>query len=117
MFKRIIVAMVCMLVVVGCGVGTSVVTAQASVSEERTAEKMFDVSAFDSWCGNGYEDGIIRMVAGWYYTEGMVEDETGNLWSVDVPVTEDDFLLLWIADSNTEDVTDDIVIKVWAEVH
>lgn len=117
MFKRIIVGVLCMMLVVGSAVSTSVVTAQASVTEERTAQQMFDVSAFDSWCGNGYEDGVIRMVAGWYYEQGVVEDERGNLWSVDVPVTEEDFLLLWIADSNTEDVTDDIVIKVWAEVH
>lgn len=115
MFKRIIVGMLCMMLVVGYGASASVVTAQAS--EERTAQQMFDVSAFDSWCGNGYEDGIIRMVGGWYHAEGMVEDETGNLWAVDVPVAEDDFLLLWIADNNTQDVTDDIIIKVWAEVH
>ena len=117
MFKRIIGGMMCMMIAAGCVLNTGVVTAQASVGEKRTAQQMFDVSAFDSWCGNDYEEGVIRMVAGWYYSQGMVEDETGNVWCVDVPVTEEDFLLLWIADNNTADVTDDIIIKVWAEVH
>ena len=117
MFKRIAIAMVFVFGLVGYGLSECVVTAQASTNEEQTAQQMFDVSAFDAWCGDNYENGVIRMVGGWYYSQDMVEDETGNVWYVDVPVAEDDFLLLWIADNNTADVTDDIIIKVWAEVH
>lgn len=90
---------------------------------ERTAETMLDVSALNGWCGDGWEDGTIRMVGAWMVEddEGLytLEDETGNLWQVaDVCIYPDDFLLLWIADSNTpDDVGDDLIIKAWAEVH
>ena len=48
-----------------------------------------------------------------------LEDETGELWRVeDVTVEDNDCILLWIVDNHTEDdVTDDVVIKVYTEAH
>ena len=78
----------------------------------------FDTSIIESqWCGS-FTDGTIRMVGAWWYTDGVVEDEQGQLWAVEESVTAEDFLLLWIADNNTPNkTTDDIIIKVWREVH
>ena len=81
-------------------------------------EQMFDTSIIEAqWCG-GFSDGTIRMVGAWWYADGVVEDEMGQLWGIDVPVTNEDFLLLWIADNNTPDnTTDDIIIKTWREAY
>ena len=80
--------------------------------------KVFDTSIIEhEWCGD-FSDGTIRMVGAWYYTDGVVEDEQGQLWGVEESVTAEDFLLLWIADNNTPNkTTDDIIIKVWREAH
>lgn len=82
------------------------------------------VSAFDTeyleeaWCGSGFSEGTIRMIGAWWYAEGVVEDENGQLWKVDQDIDISDFLLLWIADNNTpENPTDDIMIKVWHEAY
>lgn len=81
-------------------------------------KQMFDTSVIEQeWCG-GFTDGTIRMVGAWWYADGVVEDEQGQLWGVDVPVSNEDFLLLWIADNNTpNNTTDDIIIKTWREVY
>ncbi len=78
----------------------------------------FDTSVIEQeWCG-GFTDGTIRMVGAWWYADGVVEDEQGQLWGIDVPVTNEDFLLLWIADNNTpNNTTDDIIIKTWREAY
>ena len=80
-------------------------------------DEPIDTSAINNWCG-GMEDGTIRMVGGAYYVDGVVEDEQGQLWDIDVTIDEQDFLLLWIADNHTpNDPTDDIIIKVWREAY
>lgn len=81
-------------------------------------DKAFDTSIIEqAWCGS-FTDGTIRMVGAWYYTDGVVEDNQGQLWAVEESVTAEDFLLLWIADNNTPNkTTDDIIIKVWREAH
>ena len=81
-------------------------------------EQLFDTSIIEAmWCG-GENMGTIRMVGAWWYTDGVVEDEQGQLWKVDQQVTEDDFLLLWIADNHTPNNTiDDVMIKVWREAY
>ena len=78
----------------------------------------FDTSIIEqAWCG-GFEDGQVRMVGAWWYADGVVEDEQGQLWGIDQEVSKEDFLLLWIADNNTpNDTTDDVVIKVWREAY
>jgi hypothetical protein len=78
----------------------------------------FDTSIIEAqWCG-GFEDGTVRMVGAWWYADGVVEDEQGQLWGIDQEVSMEDFLLLWIADNNTPDkTTDDIIIKVWREAY
>ena len=81
-------------------------------------EQMFDTSIIESnWCGS-FEDGTVRMVGAWWYADGVVEDEQGQLWGIDQEVSMEDFLLLWIADNNTpNNTTDDVVIKVWREAY
>lgn len=81
-------------------------------------EQMFDTSIIEAqWCG-GFYDGTVRMVGAWWYADGVVEDEQGQLWAVEQSINTDDFLLLWIADNNTPDnTTDDLIIKVWREAY
>lgn len=84
---------------------------------------VFDTTAIDTWC-RGEDLGTVRMVegypakhsAGGYWT---LVDGYGEQWTVSgIGLHHDDFLLLWIADNHTtEDVTDDVIIKVWAEAH
>lgn len=82
----------------------------------------FDTTAIDTWC-RGEDLGTVRMVGAWV-AESMdnahtLNDETGNAWTVeDITLHEDDWLLLWIVDNHTtEDVTDDVIIKVWREAY
>ena len=83
---------------------------------------VFDTTSIDAWC-RGEDLGTVRMVGAWVAESvdntHTLNDETGNAWTVeDITLHEDDWLLLWIADNHTtEDVTDDVVIKVWAEAH
>ena len=81
-------------------------------------EENFDTSIIENnWCG-GFCDGQVRMVGAWWYADGVVEDEQGQLWGIDQQVDEQDFLLLWIADNNTPNNTvDDLIIKVWREAY
>ena len=81
-------------------------------------EQMFDTSIIEAqWCG-GFSDGQVRMVGAWWYADGVVEDEQGQLWGIDQEVGIEDFLLLWIADNNTpNNTTDDIIIKTWREAY
>lgn len=78
----------------------------------------FDTSIIEAqWCG-GFEDGTVRMVGAWWYADGVVEDEQGQLWAVEQSINTDDFLMLWIADNNTpNNTTDDLIIKVWREAY
>ena len=81
-------------------------------------EQMFDTTPIEQeWCG-GFIDGTMRMVGAWWYADGVVEDEQGQLWGIEQTIDKEDFLLLWIADNNTPDkTTDDIIIKVWREAY
>lgn len=79
-------------------------------------EGNFDTSALSQWCGDA-SLGRVRMLGGWLAPNGKgVEDEQGNVWNVEGDYTNEDYLLLWIADNGTaEDVADDVVVKVWRE--
>ena len=81
-------------------------------------EQAFDTTPIEqAWCG-GFTDGTVRMVGAWWYADGVVEDEQGQLWVIEQSIDKEDFLLLWIADNNTPDkTTDDIIIKVWREAY
>ena len=81
-------------------------------------EQAFDTTPIEqAWCG-GFTDGTVRMVGAWWYADGVVEDEQGQLWGIEQSIDKEDFLLLWIADNNTPDKsTDDIIIKVWREAY
>lgn len=78
----------------------------------------FDTSIIENnWCG-GFEDGVVRMVGAWWYADGVVEDEQGQLWGIEQNINTDDFLMLWIADNHTpNNTTDDLIIKVWREAY
>ena len=81
-------------------------------------EQMFDTTPIEqAWCGS-FADGTVRMVGAWWYADGVVEDEQGQLWGIEQSIDKEDFLLLWIADNNTPDkTTDDIIIKLWREAY
>ena len=110
------------------GCGASLETEEPA-QEQLIAERMvvplpvqndiFDTSILEAlWCNGDEDEGTIRMVGAWWYADGVVEDELGDLWMLDQEVDVCDFLLLWIADNNTpSDSTDDIVVKVWREVY
>ena len=85
---------------------------------EVVREQAFDTSVLEQeWCG-GFTDGTVRMVGAWHYADGVVEDEQGQLWGIDQQVSEQDFLLLWIADNNTPNkTTDDLIITGWREAY
>lgn len=85
---------------------------------EVVGPKNFDTSIIESqWCG-GFTNGTVRMVGAWWYTDGVVEDEQGQLWAVEQSIEQEDFLLLWIADNHTpNNTTDDLIIKVWREAY
>lgn len=96
------------------------VIAQKYATEQ--ANKKFDTSTLDNWCA-GDEEGIIRMVAAVPYAREdntlTLKDEQGELWLVeDMDISDDEYVLLWIADNNTKDDTmDDVVLKVYTEVY
>lgn len=76
----------------------------------------YDLSAIDEWCGEPI--GKIRMIAGWLSNPGEIETEDGNLWGISTPgIEENDLLLIWFDDMGTPDVSDDIIMKIWKEVH
>ena len=81
-------------------------------------KQAFDTTPIEqAWCG-GFTDGTVRMVGAWWYADGVVEDEQGQLWGIEQSIDKEDFLLLWIADNNTPNkATDDIIIKVWREAY
>ena len=86
-------------------------------------ESKVDTSYIENWCGD-FSDGAIRMVCAQLYGKDnhgdpIVIDESNEVWTLTaMELIEEDFLLLWIADNHTvDDVTDDIVVKVWKEPH
>lgn len=86
------------------------------------APQSFDLSVIENWCGSGTERGSIRFVGAEVYArEGntlTLIDEQGNLWDVEaLNIDDNDFLLLWINDNDTDDVEDDTIIKVWREAY
>ena len=112
----IILALIC-----GYVIGTRSVepeTVEVVKYVEVQKEQAFDTTLIEqAWCG-GFTDGTVRMVGAWWYADGVVEDEQGQLWGIEQSIDKEDFLLLWIADNNTPDkTTDDIIIKVWREAY
>ena len=80
----------------------------------------YDLSVIENWCGSGTECGSIRFVGAEVYTRDgdtlTLIDEQGNLWGVEaLNIDDNDFLLLWINDNDTDTVEDDTIIKVWRE--
>lgn len=92
---------------------------EAELTESVAPIEYFDVSELEEWGGCG-GNGTIRMTGAVVYKEAgnstFVIDGSGEVWELENQFFElNDFLLLWIADSHTEEVEDDCVIKVWVE--
>jgi hypothetical protein len=118
-------------IIVGILVGCNIISLQkiedlrqenTTLQEQvETQTTKFDTTYLNNWCGDNI--GTVRMVGAW--VDAIDEDsniitlcdETGNLWEVsDVPITEMDYLLLWIDDNGTTDnVHDDDIVKLWVE--
>lgn len=91
----------------------------AMACEEAPAS--FDLSVIEQWC-HGERRGSIRFVgAELYRRDGdklVLLDEQGQYWVVSgIEVEDNDFLLLWIEDNDTDSFEDDVVMKVWREAH
>ena len=99
---------------------TEVVVEESVKYVEVLSDDVFDTSALEKWDGD-FSRGKLRMVGAWMYgydTSGnpIVVDEERELWTLTgYSVGNEEFLLLWIADSGTENVHDDVVMKVWTE--
>lgn len=94
-------------------------TPEAMACEE--APVSFDLSVIEQWCG-GERRGSIRFVgAELYRRDGdklVLLDEQGQYWVVSgIEVEDNDFLLLWIEDNDTDSFEDDTVMKVWREAY
>lgn len=125
MFMCAVAGMMLVIMMILFGAGCFGKASAANVTQEPIVkyvevqkEQMFDTSIIEAqWCG-GFEDGTVRMVGAWWYADGVVEDEQGQLWAVEQSINTDDFLMLWIADNNTpNNTTDDLIIKVWREAY
>lgn len=55
-------------------------------------------------------ESLIREVYAWYYEDGIVEDEQGQLWYFDDAKKEGQFFRLWINDNKTPEFFEDDVI-------
>lgn len=82
----------------------------------------FDLSVIEQWCGGNDRNGSLRFVGAEVYERDgdkiTLLDEQGQLWVVsDIHIEDEDFLLLWIQDNDTDDFSDDVVVKVWREAH
>jgi hypothetical protein len=84
---------------------------------------VFDTTAIDAWC-RGEDLGTVRMVGGVVHERmgnmWVLHDEQGNAWTVEDlhNMQEHGWMLLWIADNHTaDDVTDDVIVKMWVEVY
>lgn len=125
MFMCAVTGMMLVIMMILFGAGCFGKASAAQVEQEPIVkyvevqkEQMFDTSIIEAqWCG-GFEDGTVRMVGAWWYADGVVEDEQGQLWGIEQYIEQEDFLLLWIADNHTpNNTTDDLIIKVWREAY
>ena len=112
------IAFVILLGAVALMVSTNNTLNNASEAFERMEQTRVDTQVIEVDWALGYEGDTVRMVCGWMFDADTIEDQEGNVWEVeDMDLSENDFLLLWISDSKTvDDVSDDVIIKVWREV-
>lgn len=94
--------------------------ATAEACEE--APQSYDLTALDEWCGAGTERRSIRFIGAEVASRNgdiiTLLDERGNQWEVEnMNIDDNDFLLLWINDNDTDDIADDEIIKVWREAY
>ena len=128
--NRIIISLLAVIglvvsLLLGFALYTSVNTNQ-ELKAMRAAEQavpLMDTSYIENW-GGDFSDGSIRIIGAWsagttHDGKQIIEDESGQLWTVEyITILADDYLLLWIADNNTPDsMSDDIVLHVWKQVH
>lgn len=104
------------VVVVGLLIGSLI-----NLFKNDCGNSRYDTTALETWASNG-QVGTVRMVSAWAIAEDegtwILEDEEGYLWRVhDEAITKHDSLLLWIDDSDTERVNDDVIVRMWREVY
>ena len=101
------------------------VNASAACEDEAHAVDpvVFDTTVIEAWC-HGEDLGTVRMVGGVVHERTgdvwTLHDEQGNAWTVEDlhNMQEHGWMLLWIADNHTvDDVTDDVIVKMWVEVY
>lgn len=102
-------------------VASIVITALIILFKNDCGDSRYDTTALETWASNG-QVGTVRMVGAWPIAEDegtwVLEDEEGYLWRVhDEAITKHDSLLLWIDDSDTERVNDDVIVRMWREVY
>lgn len=104
------------------------ISATMFVSHSQTTEaceeapQSYDLTVIDNWCGAGTERGSIRFIGAEVASRNgdiiTLLDERGNQWEVEnMNIDDNDFLLLWINDNDTDDIADDEIIKVWREAY
>lgn len=97
-------------------------TVFAKADHKELSSVVFDTSALEGWCGDS-EVGTVRMMGAWVVscesTAWTLCDEEGYLWIVEdvSTINVEGYYLLWLADNNTPQVEDDVIVKMWAEVH
>jgi len=113
-----LLALVCVFLV-----GGYALAANNSKEDEETcggaveSATQYDITALEAWCGETV--GACRMIGGWYFDEGVIETQDGNLWRVNTnQIGEWEFLLIWFDDMGTTDeIGDDQIVKIWSEVY
>lgn len=80
-------------------------------------DSIFDTSTVENdWYVSELDYGTVRMVGAWKYADGVLEDETGMLWGIDLAFDDEAFYMLWIADGGTPDNTmDDAIVDLWIQ--
>lgn len=123
--RRRIIANVVIAVVVGVGCflagrlsvsSSEIVKNLTNPSVASECEHLFDSSIIEAqWYQE--TDSTVRVMGGWMYKDGVVQGETEEEWTTELPLSQEDFYLLWIDDAGTPTVEDDTLIKLWREVH
>jgi len=119
----IVVLVVAVAMVVAVVVGAITLNKNLkAVLEPIKASQHFNTSSLEEWGGN-FSEGNITMVGAEVYAYNEADnktvflDQNGEMWTVEGECDSNEFYLLWIADNLTPEVNDDVVIKVWSEVH
>lgn len=112
----------CLIIIMLILVVSLVSNSASDVQACEEAPQSYDLTALDEWCGAGTEKGSIRFIGAEVASRNgdiiTLLDKRGNLWEVEnMNIDDNDFLLLWINDNDTDNIADDEIIKVWREAY